>query len=98
MMGVVGTLEGEASGFIGEADHFGIGGRLAEGGPIVSAAVNGGVGVEFCSSIRIKPSLLCGSFIRGISDEVRVPARLVGVAEVAGKGSPEVAELICQVE
>ena len=48
MMGVVGTLEGEASGFCGEeVGHFGIGGRFADGGPMASAGVDGGVGVEF---------------------------------------------------
>ncbi len=56
--GVVKVAIDDPAQVVGETGHFGIGGRLVAGGPMETEVEGGGVGVAFCRSIRIKPSLL----------------------------------------
>jgi hypothetical protein len=52
----------------GDVGHLGIGGKLIAGGPMAAGVDAGGVGVAFCSSMRIRPSLFwLMSDIRGRS-------------------------------
>jgi hypothetical protein len=86
MGGAKETLPGdETTGIIGDGGHLGIGGRFVGGGPIDADDVGGGVGVAFCSNIRINPSLLWLSGSLGISGLFSMgrPGSLdVGCAEV----------------
>jgi len=53
------TAPGDAPDVTGDVGHFGIGGRFVAGGPMdTDDDGGGGVGVAFCSSILIRPSLL----------------------------------------